>query len=94
MKQETEKHYVYILECADKSLYTGWTTSPEKRLKTHNEGKGAKYTKSRLPVSMLYCEEFSSKSEALRRECEIKKLSRQKKLEMIAKQAKEREVRL
>lgn len=90
MKKDTceEKHFVYILECADKTLYAGWTTSPEKRLKTHNEGKGAKYTKSRLPVSLLYYEQFSSKSEALRREWEIKKLTREKKLELITKKAK------
>lgn len=94
MKKERDKeickeiHYIYILECADKSLYTGWTTSLEKRLKTHNEGKGAKYTKSRLPVCLRYYETFSEKSEALRREWEIKKMPRAKKLALISEQKK------
>ena len=77
------KAYMYVLECADGSLYTGYTTDVEKRLKTHNAGKGAKYTKSRRPVILVYYEEYGTKSEALRREAAIKKLSRQEKLRMI-----------
>ena len=77
------KAYMYVLECADGSLYTGYTTDVEKRLKTHNAGKGAKYTKSRRPVILVYYEEYETKSEALRREAAIKKLSRQEKLRMI-----------
>ncbi len=88
-KINAETHYVYILECADQSLYTGWTTSLEKRVRTHNEGKGAKYTKTRLPVVLLYSEQFSDKSEALRREHEIKKMPRKKKLQLILDQKKE-----
>lgn len=78
------KFYVYILECADKTLYTGYTTSVSKRLDTHNKGKGAKYTKARLPVRLLYYEEFSTKKEAMKREWFIKhKLTRQDKLDLI-----------
>lgn len=77
-------NYIYILECKDKSLYTGWTTDIYKRLETHNSGKGAKYTRGRTPVRLRYFEEFDTKSEALKRECEIKKFSREKKLKLIA----------
>ena len=58
-------NYVYILRCADESLYTGWTNDLEKRVKTHNAGKGAKYTKTRLPVELVYYEEYEEKGEAL-----------------------------
>ncbi|MEG1870738.1 MAG: GIY-YIG nuclease family protein [Peptostreptococcaceae bacterium] len=75
--------YVYILKCGDNTLYTGWTTNLEKRLKCHNSGKGAKYTRCRLPVEIIYSENLSDKSSALKRECEIKKLSRDKKLLLI-----------
>ena len=73
-------NYVYIVQCADGTLYTGWTTDVERRLQAHNEKKGAKYTKSRTPVKLFYCEECRSKSMALKREAEIKKLTRQQKL--------------
>ena len=76
----SEMHYVYILRCADDTLYTGWTTDLGKRLNTHNSKKGAKYTRSRTPVTLFYCEEFETKSEALKREAQIKKLPRSKKL--------------
>lgn len=76
-------NYVYILRCADDTLYTGWTTSLEKRLKTHNSGKGAKYTKARLPVEIVYYEEFEDKKEAMKREYAIKRLSRGEKLKLI-----------
>ena len=75
---------VYILRCGDGTLYTGWTNDLEGRLKTHNAGKGAKYTKSRLPVELVHLEEYNSKEEALKRECALKKLSRKEKLELIA----------
>lgn len=78
-------NYVYILKCADNTLYTGWTTDLVARLKTHNAGKGAKYTKARLPVALLYSETFESKSDALKREYAIKKLTREKKLDLINK---------
>lgn len=76
--------FVYIVECADGTLYTGWTTDVEKRLQTHNAGEGAKYTRSRRPVRLLYSEPCADKSAALKREAEIKRLSRAKKLALIA----------
>lgn len=78
-------YYVYILKCSDNSLYTGITNDLEKRIKMHNAGKGAKYTRSRLPVEYCYFEKHNSKSDALKRECEIKKLSRKKKELLISK---------
>lgn len=75
--------YVYILRCADDTLYTGYTVDLEKRLTNHNEGKASKYTRARLPVVLAYCETCSSKSEAMRREAAIKKLSRAQKLRLI-----------
>lgn len=75
--------YTYILKCSDNTLYTGWTNDLVKRIKTHNAGKGARYTRGRLPVKLLYYEIFSTKQEAQRREVQIKKLSRQKKLSLI-----------
>ena len=84
------KYYVYILRCTDGTLYTGFSTDPEKRLKTHNTGKGAKYTKTRRPVELVYYEVFASKNEAMKREAAIKKLSRTKKLEMIQNGLKEK----
>ena len=77
------KHYTYILRCADGTLYCGYTTNPKEREKTHNMGTGAKYTRSRLPVKMVHIECFDTKSEALKRECAIKKLSREKKMKLI-----------
>ena len=79
----SEENYTYILECADGSLYTGYTTDVEKRLKTHNAGKGAKYTKNRRPVVLKYYETFSTKQEAMRREWAVKQLSRKEKLALI-----------
>ena len=72
-------NYVYILECADKTFYTGWTNDLEKRIKTHNEGKGAKYTKYSLPVKLIYYEEFENKIDAMKREYAIKRLTRKQK---------------
>jgi putative endonuclease len=76
-------HYVYIIQCKDGSLYTGWTTDVTARVNAHNEGAGAKYTKGRGPVALLHTESFESKPEALRREMAIKKLSRAEKLHLI-----------
>ena len=76
-------YYVYILRCSDDTLYTGITTDPERRLREHNEGPGAKYTRSRRPVEMVYTETAADRSEASKRETEIKKFSRAQKLEMI-----------
>ena len=79
-----KKHYVYILRCSDGTFYTGWTTDPERRTKVHNSGKGAKYTRARRPVELIYYEEFDDKIEAQRREWAIKQLTRAEKEELIA----------
>jgi len=71
--------YVYMVRCRDNSLYTGYTDDPERRLAVHNAGKGAKYTKSRLPVQLVYREECPDKSTALKREYAIKQLSKTEK---------------
>ena len=76
-------YYVYLLRCGDETLYTGYTNDLKRRLTAHNAGKGAKYTRSRLPVDLVYSENFSNKSSALRRECAIKRLSRAEKLSLI-----------
>ena len=78
-----QKAYTYIVKCADGSLYTGWTNDLNHRLQAHNTGKGAKYTKARLPVSLAYYEAFLSKEAAMRRESQIKKLPRKQKLKLI-----------
>ena len=72
-------NYTYIVRCSDGSLYTGWTNDLEKRIKAHNEGKGAKYTKSRRPVELVYYEAFEKKEEAMSREWAIKHMSREEK---------------
>ena len=75
--------YAYIVECADGTLYSGWTNDLEKRIAAHNAGQGAKYTRSRRPVTLKYYEEFKDKNEALRREAALKKLSRAEKQALI-----------
>ena len=77
-------NYTYILRCADGTLYCGWTNDLEKRLKAHNSGKGAKYTRSRLPVTLVYYEEFETSTEAQKREYQIKRLTRKQKLMLIS----------
>lgn len=77
------KHFIYILECSDGTLYTGYTNDLDKRLAAHNAGKGAKYTRVRLPVRRVYEEYFDSKSAAMQREYAIKKLSRPQKIKLI-----------
>mgnify|MGYP003301410867 CR=1 FL=1 len=76
-------NYTYIVRCKDDSLYCGWTNNLEKRIQSHNAGIGAKYTKSRLPVKLVYYETFDTKEEAMRREYAIKQLTRKQKLELI-----------
>lgn len=76
-------HYVYIVECSDGTLYTGYTINLEKRVIAHNEGKGAKYTRGRTPVTLRYYEEFDLKNNAMKREAKVKKLSRIKKFELF-----------
>ena len=74
---------VYILRCGDGSLYTGWTNDLQRRVKMHSEGKGGKYTRSHLPVELVYTEEFETSRDARSREVMIKKLSREQKLRLI-----------
>ncbi|MBQ8412206.1 MAG: GIY-YIG nuclease family protein [Lachnospiraceae bacterium] len=81
-------NYTYILLCSDNSLYTGWTNDLSKRIDAHNSGKGAKYTKPRLPVKLVYYEEHDTKEEAMRREYYIKHLSRKEKFRLIEEQNK------
>lgn len=78
-------NYTYILKCSDGTLYCGWTNDLEKRLSCHNSGKGAKYTRSRLPVTLVYFESFETSVEAQKREYQIKHLTRKEKLELINK---------
>ena len=77
--------YTYMVRCRDNSLYTGWAADVEQRVKTHNSGKGAKYTRSRLPVTLVYYETYPTKQEAMRREWEIKQLTREEKKKLIVK---------
>ncbi len=76
-------NYTYVLRCGDGSLYTGWTNDIEKRLKAHNEGRGAKYTKGRGPVKLVYVEEFATKEEAMKREYAIKHMTRREKEKLL-----------
>ncbi|MBV1757094.1 MAG: GIY-YIG nuclease family protein [Dethiosulfatibacter sp.] len=77
--------FVYILKCADGTLYTGWTNNLEKRMDKHNAGNGAKYTRGRLPVEMVYFEAYETKEEAMSREFKIKRMNRSQKIELIKK---------
>jgi putative endonuclease len=76
-------HYVYVLECADGTFYTGYTTDPERRVDEHDAGEGAKYTRGRTPVELRHVETFESKSAAMSREYEVKQLSRRAKARLI-----------
>ena len=76
-------HYIYIVECSDKTLYTGYTNDLEKRIETHNAKKGAKYTRGRTPVTLKYYEEYDNKVDAMKREAQIKKMRKEKKLKLL-----------
>ena len=76
-------NYTYILRCRGGVLYTGWTNDLEKRIKTHQAGKGGKFTRAHLPVELVYYERLDTKEEAMRREVEIKNLTREEKLRLI-----------
>lgn len=84
MKMEQKSHYMYVLECADGSLYTGYAADVQARLAAHNAGKGAKYTRARLPVSLLAYAEFASKHDAMHAEYVFKQLSRNEKDALLA----------
>jgi len=79
------KYYVYILKCCDETLYTGYSKDLDKRIQKHNEGKGAKYTRGRRPVKLLWSKKYSNISKALKEEYRIKKLSKEQKLLLIGK---------
>ena len=81
-------NYTYILKCKDGSLYTGWTNDLEQRGAAHNTGKGAKYTKARRPVELVYFEEFETKEQAMKREYAIKQMARKDKLELVRRKEK------
>ena len=77
--------FVYILKCSDGTLYTGWTNNLDKRMDKHNAGHGAKYTRGRLPVEMVYFEAYETKEEAMSREFKIQRMNRSQKIELIKK---------
>lgn len=83
MSEQGKKNYTYIVECSDGTFYTGWTTDIKKRLSIHNAKKGAKYTRTRTPVRLVYLEQADTRQEAMRREAQIKSLSRPKKEQLI-----------
>ena len=83
LKGDGYMNYTYILKCRDNSLYTGWTNDIDKRLKAHNDGKGAKYTNSRRPVELIYYEKYETKEEAMKREYAIKHMTRRAKEELL-----------
>jgi putative endonuclease len=74
--------FVYMLRCADNTIYTGWTLDVERRVQTHQKGNGARYTRARRPVALIYSERLSSRRAAMRREIAIKRMSRQRKLKL------------
>ncbi|MEC1719969.1 GIY-YIG nuclease family protein [Schinkia azotoformans] len=84
---EKDKHYVYILECSDGSYYTGYTNNLEKRIEMHQTGKGAKYTRGRTPVQLLFSEVYESKTEAMQEEYRVKQLTRKQKEEYMYENA-------
>ena len=88
------KNVTYILKCSDNSLYTGWTNDIKLSLKMHNEGKGAKYTRGRGPVELVYLEEFDTKQEAMSKEAKIKRLTRKEKLLLIENYQQEQKLNL
>lgn len=81
-------NFTYIVRCSDGTLYTGWTNNLEKRIEEHNRGKGAKYTRSRKPVALEYFETYETRQSAMKREYEIKQLTREEKLQLISQQKK------
>ena len=80
------EHFAYMLQCADGTIYSGYTTDLERRTAVHNRGAGAKYTRSRLPAKLVYYEAFETKQEAMKREAAFKKLTHAQKLAMIQKE--------
>jgi putative endonuclease len=85
LERMSKLFYVYIVKCSDSTFYTGYTVDLNRRLETHNKGLGAKYTRGRRPVELVYQEICISKSEAIKREIDLKKMSRFEKLDLIKK---------
>ncbi len=83
MKSTSKAFFCYILECTDGTYYTGWTTDPQRRLRQHNHGSGARYTRYRRPVRLVYVEEQPDRGSAMRREVQIKRMRREKKERLI-----------
>ena len=81
-------NYTYILRCADGTLYTGWTNDLDRRIRAHAAGHGGKYTRTRLPVELVYHEEFATKEQAMSREWHIKRMRREEKLSLIGEACK------
>jgi len=86
---ENNKHYFYVVACRDESFYAGYTNNLERRIKMHNQGKGAKYTRGRTPVELVYYETFETKTEAMQAEYRFKQLSRKDKQVWMAKEENE-----
>lgn len=80
----TGRHYMYVLECADGTLYTGYAVDVERRVAAHNAGRGAKYTRSRLPVTLVANAEFASKHDAMSAEYRFKRLTREEKIRLLS----------
>lgn len=87
------RNYTYIVECSDGKLYTGWTTCIERRIQEHNSGRGAKFTRMRIPVTLRYLEISDTKSDAMKREAAIKKLKRSQKQQLIQEHTLEKILR-
>jgi putative endonuclease len=83
---DNQRYFCYIVVCADGTYYTGWTNDPARRTKQHNQGRGARYTRQRGPVRLVYVEELPDRSSAMRREVKIKQMSRPRKQALIAGQ--------
>ncbi len=82
--EKIKEYFVYILECSDKTLYTGYTVDIKRRLLEHNQARGAKYTRGRLPVKLVYLEQYNSISSALKREFEIKSKTKKQKMQLLS----------
>lgn len=94
MKSASKAFFCYIVECSDGTYYTGWTTDPQRRLRQHTLGSGARYTRNRRPVRLVYVEEQPDRSSAMRRELQIKRMKREGKEKLIRSNLQEEEYQL
>lgn len=88
-QEESRENYTYLVKCADGTYYCGWTTDLKNRMKAHNNGTGAKYTRGRGPVNLVYYETFQTREGAMKREAQIKKMTRERKTRLILEKSKE-----